>query len=142
MKKFFRYLGVIIATAIMDAEALFSNEQAITATATSTNIFDQGNAQGDGSKRVVKIEVTEAFATLTSLTIALRHDTAAGMGTAVVALQTPAIALADLTLGASFEIPIPKELNRYLDLNYTVAGTAATAGEILAGIVIGNDSTY
>lgn len=140
--KTLRILWALLVTTMMDRETLFSNDQAITASAASTDKYDQGNAQGDGSGRVLKITVTETFATLTSLTFQLRHDTASDMGTAVVALATPAIAAASLVAGADFEIPLPKGLNRYLDVNYVVGGSNATAGKIKAGIVINNDSDY
>jgi hypothetical protein len=138
--KHLRYLAVLFRTLMMDAQNLFSDGQAVTATAASTNQYDQGAAQRDGSERYVEIVVTEAFATLASLTIALRSSASSNMGSPAIALQTKAIPVASLTLGARFQIPVPRDTLRYLDLNYTVGGSSATAGKIKAGIVVGYDA--
>jgi len=143
MKKVFRFLLAVFQTAMLDAEALFSNDQAITATADSTNVVDLGNAQGDGSNRTVSIHITETFATLTNLTIALEQcDTEGGSYTTVLAMPALTLASGALAAGQSYEIPVPKHTQQFLQLSYTVGGSDATAGKVTAGIVLAADSTY
>lgn len=137
---------------ILSAQQLFSDDQAITATALSTNVIDLGAADtpyggkaalhqdiGKGTKIPILIQVTEAFNTLTSLTIAIETGAATTLAT-VVASKT--VLLADLAVGYQFPIDVlPEEIDkRYLGIRYTVAGTAPTTGKITAGITMGNQS--
>lgn len=136
MKKLFKALWAILATTL-DALNLFSNDQAVTDTAVSTNIVDQGDGKYDGSDRVVGIFITETFTVLTSLTIALHHDAVEAFSTNGVVFTLPAITLASggLAAGKYYEIPIPVQALRYLRMTYTVTGTTAGAGKITAGII-------
>lgn len=134
---------------IFDKTLLFSDAQAITATAASTNIVDLGETGtvygaaaaltrdvGKGNRMPINVQVVEAFNTLTSLTIAVQVDTVENFATPkTVASQT--IALADLTAGAvsSLNFILPGADERYLRVHYTVTGTAPTTGKVTAGIV-------
>lgn len=123
---------------LLDKENLFSDAQAITATAVSTNVVDLGTAKDHGPGEVLNllVQVTENFATLTSLTVALQTDTVEGFGSVEVVAQTAAIAAAALKAGYEFKLAIPRQgLKRFLRLNYTVGGSNATAGKITAGVV-------
>jgi len=91
------------------------------------------------SVRVLKyllIQVTEAFNTLTSLTITIEVGSTTALGTAVVSTT---ILLANLKAGKQAAmVCLPKDINaRYLGVRYTVAGTNPTAGKITAGITMG-----
>lgn len=126
---------------MLDNQLVFSDDQAITASAaSSTNAYlDTGvvnNALGDGSPLVVRIKVMETFTKLTTLTFSLQHGATTTPATELV--STPAIALADLVKGAVFELKIPKECLRYLRMYYTVAGTNPDAGKVTAFIDIGS----
>ena len=117
---------------ILDADLVFSNKQAVTATATSTNKIDLGVA-GDaiGQELTIHVVVDTAFATLTSLTVSL--ETSADDSTWTTVLSGPAIARASLTKGASiFCVRVPQGLSRYVRLKYTVGGSNATAGKVTA----------
>jgi hypothetical protein len=136
---------------IFDSTNLFSSAQAITATAVSTNVIDLGATGrvlggsanlvrdiGLGQSIPLRIQVVEAFNTLTSLTVTIQVDDNEAFSSATtVGAQT--IALAGLTLGAVFNglyfVP-PKTNERYVRLNYTVVGTAPTLGKITAGFVM------
>jgi len=139
-----------------NSQLLFSNDQAVTVTAISTNVV-QWNAMGtvydhaaaltrdigDGNPVPLLVQVTTAFATLTSLTITLESaDNAALSTNAVVHWSSGAIAVADLVAGKQVPIRfLPKDIEKlYLGLRYTVTGTTATAGAIRAGIVAGIQS--
>ena len=121
---------------LVDAILIFSDEQAITATAASTNVIDFGEVNpnlGAGTPLIINFIITEEFATLTSLQISLQHGATSTPATELVNL--PAIAAANLTKGAYIpEIMIPSQHLRYMRLYYTVAGSNATAGKIFAYI--------
>lgn len=117
---------------ILDADLVFSNKQAVTATATSTNEIDLGVA-GDaiGQELTIHVVVDTAFATLTSLAVSL--ETSANNSDWTTVLSGPAIARASLTKGASiFCVRVPQGLSRYVRMKYTVGGSDATAGKVTA----------
>jgi hypothetical protein len=61
---------------LLDQQALFSEAQAITATAASTNVIDTGSSKDVGKYGDIPllIQVVEAFNTLTSLTVTVQTD--------------------------------------------------------------------
>lgn len=135
---------------ITDATTLFSDSQAITATAASTNIVDLGATGtpagssvalsrdiGKSGQIPLLVEVTEAFDNLTSLAIAVQVATDAAF-TSPVEVATRTYLLAELTLGKrlSFPAEFPEGTNlRYVRIRYTVTGTAPTTGKVWAGVV-------
>lgn len=135
---------------IFDKTAIFSEQQAITATVASTNLIDLGamgtvpgaaapltrDLTNGGDGIALLIQVTETFNNLTSLAIALELDST----TAVTPDKTIALGsltLAELVRGARVPFRIlPDGINlRYMQLKYTVTGAAPTLGKITAGIV-------
>lgn len=117
---------------ILDADLLFSNKQAVTATATSTNVIDLG-AAGDaiGQELTIHVVVDTAFATLASLAVSL--ETSADGSTWTTVLSGPAVPRARLTKGANiFCVRVPQGLSRYVRMKYTVGGSNATAGKVTA----------
>jgi len=128
---------------ILDSTNLFSDAQAITANALSENVIDLSVTKdlGKGVPIPVLIQVTEDFALLTSLAIALEVDDNAAMSSAKV-VQTTSIVLADLVAGK--RIPpmyLPEGIDeRYMAVRYTVTGTNPNAGKITAGISMGNQT--
>lgn len=139
---------------IFDKQNLFSDAQAVTVTAASTNVIDFGASSkpvggkaniikdlGKGNPVPIRIQVVEAFATLTSLTFALQVDDNEAFGSAKTVFTSGAVAVADLKAG--YVVPIEYVTRgtdeRYMRLNYTVAGTTATAGKVTAGIVLAGD---
>lgn len=136
---------------IFDATLLFSDAQAVTATAASTNSVDlgaTGTAYGHaaalsrdvglGQKVAIAVQVVEAFNTLTSLTIEVQCDDNDSFSSAKTIISQ-VIPLADLVVGkvASFIAVPPGTDERYMRLRYVVTGTAPTTGKITAGIVAG-----
>lgn len=129
---------------------LFSEAQAVTVSAASTNIIDLGtngtpygytNAltrdlgrEDDGAE--IEVSVSTTFATLTSLAVSVQTSPDNSTWTTVV--SGTAIAAATLVAGYQFKVPahFPEGTNtRYVRLYYTVAGSNATAGAINAYIV-------
>ena len=139
---------------ILDETTLLSDDQAITATAASTNYIDLGAAGtpygaaaalerdvGKGNPIPFLVQVTENFNTLTSLNIALQVDDNTSFSSATTVIDKD-IVLADLVAGKQIPLDfLPKDVNeRYARLNYTVTGTNPTLGKITAGISMGNQT--
>lgn len=137
---------------ILSAQQLFSDQQAITATAVSTNVVDTGvrgtpydgaaplNGDiGKGNKICVLAQVTEDFNTLTSLDVAIETGSTTALGT-VIATET--VLLADLVAGKQFNIDVLPNgvVERYLGMRYTVTGSAPTTGKFTSGISMGNQT--
>lgn len=116
----------------VDAQALFSDGQALTATAASTNLIDLG---GD-----YNVGIGEQMSVLIVLDVAA--DDTTGDETYSVALQTDdnssfssAAEIGSATItrgdaaGSKYVIPVPADTRgeRYLRLNYTLGGTTPTA---------------
>lgn len=141
---------------ITDATLLFSDSQAITATASSTNVVDLGATGtpagssvaltrdiGKSADIALLAEVTEAFNNLTSLAIAVQVATDEAF-TSPVEVATRTYLLAELTLGKrlSFPAEFPEGTNlRYVRIRYTVTGTAPTTGKVWAGVVAGRQTS-
>lgn len=137
--------------ALFDAGGIFSDHQAVTATAVSTNSIDthaMGTVVGATgaltfdlgvSDIQILVQVTEAFASLTSLTVTLEMDDNSSFSSPTTIATTPAVLAATLVAGyrfPAFTPTIPEgAIERYIQLKFTVAGSNATAGTIFAGIV-------
>lgn len=141
---------------IMDRTSLFSEKQAVTASAASTNLVDLaplGTIYGASAPLIRDIGkgtdvplfcgVVQSFNNLTSLTIAVQTDDNAGFASPKTVWTSPAYTLAQLATGAEYLLPenIPTGTNeRFVRLFYTVAGTAPTLGQITAGVVMDRTS--
>ncbi|MGL4668597.1 MAG: Bbp16 family capsid cement protein [Saezia sp.] len=130
---------------ILSIEDLFSNKQAVTATAVSTNTIDLGKAGsrdlGHGNKVPLLVQVVESFAGLTDLTVELQTANDEAFASAVT-LASQKFATAKLKAGARLLMTVVPNgaAGRFLRLRYVVSGTA-TAGKITAGLSMGNDET-
>jgi hypothetical protein len=120
---------------------IFSSDQAITASADSTNVID---CQSTPTLRdlgirpmYVEVIVTEAFNTLTSLDIFVRSDSTTNLDTSETTHSTRNILLAALTLGARFVIALSPGQNyeRYLGLEYVVNGSNPSTGKLTCVLV-------
>ena len=136
---------------ILDRTGLLSENQAITATAPSTNVLDLGSPGtpygataalnrdvGRGEPIPFYIGVTETFNNLTSLTVAIQTDTTTAFSSPVT-VWSQTVVLADLVPGQRHILPdwIPAGANRqFVRMNYTVTGTAPSTGRITAGVVM------
>ncbi|BAQ16917.1 Bbp16 family capsid cement protein [Methyloceanibacter caenitepidi] len=133
---------------ILSKQQMLSEEQAITATARSTNVIALGSPGtvlgapaalvrdiGKGNLLPLFIQVDEDFDNLTSLDVAIQTDDDVAFGSAKTVLSMNFL-LASLVAG--FRSPIvnvPVGVDEdYLSLLYTVNGTNPTAGKITAGI--------
>jgi len=123
---------------ILDSEFEFSDDQAITATAVSTNVIDLGTGRdmSAGEPVNLNIQVTEAFDNLTSLQVEVQQDADAAFSNPTVIAKSEDAALADLKPGYVFNLRhLPSNSERYLRLNYVVTGTNPTTGKVASGVV-------
>lgn len=142
---------------LYDSTLMFSDDQAITASAVSTNVLDFGAVDtpkhaaaalardmGKGNEAEIRIQVTEDFATLTSLTVKLQGSVDEAFSSPVDLQTTVAVAAADLVAGKVFSIDDFEigSTYRYYRLSYVVAGSDATAGKVHAGIVFEGDERW
>ena len=126
---------------ITDKNLRLSEDQAVTASAVSTNTIDLTTARdvGEGKDLNVVFTVTTAFATLTSLTFQIITSDNADLSSATVRAATGAVAAASLVAGYQTSLRIPAMIaskgQRYLGVNYSVGGSNATAGKVTCDIV-------
>jgi len=140
---------------IFSVNSLFSEDQAITATANSTNVKDLGLPDtpyggaaalhqdiGKGAKVPILVQVTSDFTTslgATALIISLETGSTTALGTEVLS-QT--ILIADLVAGkqVSFDV-LPNDITeQYLGFSYTPVTGNFDGGTITAGITMGNQT--
>ena len=140
---------------LLDSQLLFSDAQAITTTAASTNVVDLVDARdiGPGMPLEVLFAVGTAFTTDTTnastLTISLQGSTNATNSGFVDYVRSPAYTAADL---AASKIVFPVDwpalmrtaavnqgMPLYIRINYTVGVAAWAGGTITAGLVLGRD---
>lgn len=132
---------------IYDALNIFSDSQAITATADSTKKVHLGGVKiaGKGEPILINIKVVEDFATLTSLKVEVQQaDTEGGSYATVGGGDSGAIPVATLKRGYMFPFRfLPRAVTKpWLKLVYTVAGSNATAGKVMAALVHEEQDSY
>ncbi len=142
---------------IIDHTLVLSDQQAVTATAASTNIWDtlavglpygwvaaRTPDRGEGFHEIpMLVQVTEVFATLTSLTVTLEMDTTAAFSSTTIIASTGAIPAASLVAGYKFKLlgQMPEgATEQFFRLLYTVGGSNATTGKIFAAVTGGNQT--
>ncbi len=134
---------------ILDKQTTFSELQAVTATALSTNTLRLPTAGtvpreggpivrnlGAGNEIPMLIQIGETFVGLTTLTVTIETSNNEDMTSSTVLYTSGAIPVA--TLRSGYRLPIrwlpDAPLQTYLALRYTVGGTPATAGRISAAL--------
>lgn len=130
---------------ITDALLLLSDEQAVTASAVSTNTVDLGVARdvGAGENLEVVFVVDEAALAAGAATVEFQvvGSTAEALTSPVVLGSSGAIGKASLILGAQVTVSINQNDlvplgYRYLGANYVVATGPLTAGKFTASVVM------
>lgn len=125
---------------IIDKALQVSNEQAVTASAASTDVIDFGQANpnsGLNQNTTMAITVDAAATASGAATVAFSVQDSADNSTFADVVVTAPIGKAALTLGAQLLIPMPTAHRRYVRVYYTVATGPLTAGKFSAQIVAG-----
>ena len=128
---------------IIDKSLQVSAGQAITVTAPSTDVIDAGATKsasigrdiGSGEPLYLEVSVATTMTGAGTMTIALQ-DSADNSSFADV-LALPAIAVAALTAGKTYYLPLPAGMRRYIRANYTITSGPFTGGTLNAQIVNG-----
>lgn len=115
----------------------FGTDQAVTATAASTDIVDLGATRdiGNGEPMSLVILCTESATASGSATVTFTFETDdnSGFSSAANLASSGAIGKASLTAGTEvLRVRVPFGVERYLRVNYTVATGPLTAGKFTA----------
>jgi hypothetical protein len=132
----------------VDRENLFSNAQALTVTAASTDLIDLGQERrlGVGEPMCVVIGCDVAMAGTTPTMIAtLQSDDNAGFSSATSVVVSPTFS--SFAAGAKYVLPIPPGVatERYIRVNYTMGGTTPTitvTTHLMPMSMVQNDYVY
>lgn len=131
---------------IFDKTFLFSDDQAITGTANSTNVVDLGVVRdiGKGVPLPLLIQVTADFNGADTISARVETDDNEAFSSAETLAVSGDIAIADLVAGYQFPIQyMPIHTERYLRIVYTFTGaTAPTTGTVTAGVVASHQHSY
>ena len=116
----------------IDAQGLFSDNQALTSTAVATNVIDLGATNTlkkyfDGEELVVAISVdvaADAASGDETYAFGIETDDNTGLSSPTV-LVSRSISRTALTVNSLHVIPIPmgQDVERYLGVRYTLGGT-------------------
>lgn len=115
----------------LDANLKLSSDQALTASAASTNVIDLGaNAGFERSDLRIVGNVSTTFSGGTSVAFKIQTDSDSAFGSAVDIYTGSAIPVATLVEGyVPVDIPFPAGAKRYLRGYYTVVGSPS-AGKV------------
>lgn len=129
---------------ITDKLNTFSNGQAVTVTAASTDVLDLGPLTHGNTRRDIGagepiylvvatlIAAAAAGAATTNIQLQTSDDNAAW----VTLFDSGSLALASLTAGTRpVQVAVPRGVRRYLRVNYVIGTGPLTAGSFWAGLV-------
>jgi len=125
---------------IIDKLLQVSDGQTVTATETSTDVIDFGQANpntgmDDRSKMVITVDESVAAAGAATVAFSVQ-DSADNVGFITIAI-TGTFGKANLAAGQQVVIPMPTKLRRYCRVRYIVTNGPLTAGKFSAQVVTG-----
>lgn len=139
---------------LMSNQQLFSDSQALTTTAASTNVIDLGATgtvldapaalvrdigKGKPIPIFVRLDV-DSGGTNPTLTVAVQIDTVENFASATTVVTSETLTGGSAGDEVYVEVYLPEGVNeRYLRLNYTLAGTSPTY-TVTAGVVMAKSS--
>ena len=117
--------------AYIDKELEFSDGQALTATAVSTNVVDLGYEEADiGTGKQLFLVVrsgADMGGTNPTINVALQESDTENFASPRTVVSTGVLPGTAFVAGTSIHLPIPPHAGKYLRVNYTLAGTSPTA---------------
>lgn len=134
---------------IMDALAVFSDEQTLTSTADSTNVIDMGAGEDAWGNARVAPEIADGKPLYLNIVVSTVLDSAGEAATLTVTLSSCATvggsyvtawssgSIAEATLAEGYRIAaiaLPLGMSRFLKLTYTVGTESFTSGDVTAWI--------
>ncbi|TNV22119.1 hypothetical protein FH968_04390 [Buttiauxella sp. B2] len=134
---------------IIDKLLMFSESQAVTATAASTDVIDLGPIKG--TKRDIGVgnplefwtNVNTTAAAAGAATLNVQLQTSTDNATWVTLYDSGSLALASLVAGKRIlSTKVPQGVLKYLRVNYVVATGPLTAGAFTSGINLDVDANY
>ncbi|WP_333662727.1 Bbp16 family capsid cement protein [Acinetobacter sp.] len=117
---------------LIDKLLVLSMDQAITATATSTDTLDLQKASTSVNRLPVLIRGKNLLPTTATITVQLQESSDNSSWTTVDTSR--AYTGAELNSGVIGEVILPVKPKRYVRLNYTVASGPFTAGTVFAHV--------
>ena len=131
---------------ILDNEAIFSDNQAVTIDAASTNIVKLEGEVANGTPVEIFIQLMEGFKSAEVSSVAVKVQTSATEDfSSVTDLVSETLSSLDAGARANLKF-LPKGNKGYIRLYYDVTFksgvSAATAGKITAGIVEGSPENH
>lgn len=135
---------------ILDKQLQYSDKQAVTATAVSTNVVDAGATKnaaigrdlGAGTPLYLFLSVSQTFTAAGAATLVATLQDSADNSTFADVASIGALSLAQLVAGKSYWVGFPIPTRRYTRVNYTVATGPMTAGIISAHVVDGANYNF
>ena len=124
----------------IDRQNLFGQDQAVTASAASTDYIDLGAARdiGNGERLEILVLCTQdaTAAGAATVTVALQSDDNSSFSTPINLVLSDAISKASLVAGVEvLRVAVPYGTERYLRLFYTVGTGPLTAGKFTSGLI-------
>ena len=124
----------------MDRQNMFGQDQAVTASAASTDYIDLGAARdiGNGERLEILVLCTQdaTAAGAATVTVALQSDDNSSFSSPVNLVLSDAIPKASLVTGTQvLRVAVPYGTERYLRLFYTVGTGPLTAGKFTSGLI-------
>lgn len=131
--------------AIIDKFLELSLEQAVTTTAATTNVIDAGATKsaslgrdiGAGTQLYLAYSVNTAATAGGAATVTFALQDSADNSSFADVTTTVAVPVASLVAGATYYLPLPPSMRRYIRGNYTVATGPLLTGKFNASIVDG-----
>ncbi len=124
----------------IDRQNLFGQDQAVTASAASTDYIDLGAARdiGNGERPEILVLCTQdaTAAGAATVTVALQSDDNPSFSSPVNLVLSDAVPKASLVAGTEvLRVAVPYGTERYLRLFYTVNTGPLTAGKFTSGLI-------
>lgn len=126
---------------ILDKFTMFSHEQSLISAAGDvvSDVLDTGAGANVGEGNPLQLSAwitTTCVGATATVALTLKSSASSDMSSPQTDLTLPAVAVASLVAGYQFKTGgfVPKGTLRYLQITYTIATAALTAGAVSAGI--------